>query len=74
MTIPITLNFSQDVIGSVCLSDQTPLPPNLNEYFIVPTTRLNDEGTFEVIEYSLVIRNFVAPAHVLEQREREATE
>ncbi|WP_407107265.1 hypothetical protein [Rhodococcus aetherivorans] len=69
--VHLTLNLSNEVVGAVHLSDQSPLPTAMNEYFIVPTTTPTVEGGFEVIEYSLVHRTLVAPVKVLEQRERE---
>lgn len=73
-TIPLTLNLGTEAVGEVRLSGVVPLPKDLHEYHIVPTTTPNDDGGFEVIEYSLVHRSLVAPVKVLEQREREAVE
>lgn len=67
----LTIGFDdQRIAGKVTLFSDIPIP-NLHEYFISPAYEHKDDGTFEVVGYSLVHRTFLPPAKVMAARESE---
>ena len=71
MDLPLTMNFDPTrMLGSVSIGSEASIP-NLHEYFISPEYLRNDDGTYQVIGYSLIHRTQLPTAAVMEQRERD---
>lgn len=70
IALPVTLGYDQRQIGTIEF-DWPHDDALLHQYVLAPSYYKKEDGTWEVLEYSLVQRALLAPVDVMEKREAD---